>query len=478
MSFGKWYTIEDVTQDIARASGQLVSDLNAKYVVVGKQKPRYNTDKDEFEDMQNLKGQYIIRDENKPDLQGISELIRLVDGYSTNESSLDESNNNKTRETFTQEAVVISKLNPYVPAFVPKSSAQLLPNVYSNMDKTAESSVSGHMKQIKQDKINPTDQLKENTKNFNTTRVSTRSNDNDQNYTHLCDLKKIEMIPVDNRIDISSLEPNEKEKLKENLRTSISNTAQTSCVKVKRQRNLAIATLMKLFSDTPPSRQDEVSEVKPHLISPQYFECSVCDNERLNKTDKKQLETSIEQLSLNKSSEAEETQTYYVENSIDKVNQWLKRPDYSPVSECDNIDKTGNKMSNIRTASSEEYENNERLCSNVKKPIEKVNTWLKDPEEQVKSSQLFLGPITFKRKATRKSPDTQTGASSSVGSEPLVVEPIKNYVPSAYATELSEKYMKRVKDKTASTQDIWTKLEEDLKSKDEIVRRRISSPDS
>ncbi|XP_045497446.1 uncharacterized protein LOC123695593 [Colias croceus] len=464
MSCGKWYTIEDVTQDIARASGQIVSDLDAKYVIVGKQKPRYNTDEDELQDMHNLNGHCILQDENKPDLQGITDMIRLVDGYSTNDSSFDESDNTKIRETFTQEAVVISKLNPSVPPFVPKSSANLTLSTNSNRKRTIASPLNENIMPNKQD-VKNSNQFKEK-KDLST--VETKQNNGvGQNHSPLCDSKKIEVIPVDSRIDMSSLEPNEKEKLRENLITSISNTAQTSCVKVKRQRNLAIATLMKLSSDSAPTtKQDEVIGAKPNLITPQYYKTSVCDNE----TEKKQAHEII----IDRTSEAEETQTY-MDNSIDKVNKWFRREDYSPSSESYNIDKTENKISNISTESSECVSN--EPSANVQKSIEKVITWLKGPEEQAKSG-LFLGPITFKKRENRKSPNSQTDGTSPAASEPVRVEPTKEFVPSAYASELSEKYMKRVNNKTVSTQVSWTNLEASLKARDEIIIKKLSSLNS
>ncbi|CAG4975804.1 unnamed protein product [Colias eurytheme] len=455
MSGRKWYTIEDVTQDIARASGQIVSDLDAKYVVVGKQKPRYNTDEDELQDMHNLNGHCILQDETKPDLQGITEMIRLVDGYSTNDSSFDESDNTKIRETLTQEAVVISKLNPSVPPFVPKSSVNSTSNTNSNRKRAVESPLNENIMPNKQD-VRNSNQFKEN-KDLNSTLETKQNNDVGQNHSALCDSKKIEVIPVDSKIDMSSLEPNEKEKLRENLITSISKTAQTSCVKVKRQRNLAIATLMKLCSNSTPTTKDEVIGAKPNLITPQHYKTTVCDNE----TEKKQAHEII----IDRTSEAEETQTY-MENSIDKVKKWLTGEDYSPSSESYNIDKTENKISNISTESSECVSN--EPSANVKKSIEA-------------KSGLFLGPITYKKRETRKSPNSQTDRTNSVASEPLGVEPTLEFVPSAYATELSQKYMKRVNDKTVSTQDgppTWTNLVATLEVKDEIIRKKLSSPNS
>lgn len=319
-----------------------------------------------------------------------------ADEYSTLETSSNESENLSKLRDSSNSAVVISKLNPNVPEFVPTSSKTLL-----TAHKNNNLSLNNNMKTEKDISVT-------SIKNSNKTNdLSTFSNvikSDNSNGKADCDSN---IIDINKRLDVSKLEDYEKEKLRENLKSKISSTSNTSCVKVKRQRNLAIATLMKLCSQPVTSTQQQETKVLK-LMTPQDFENPKCDT--------KQEETAES-------------------NIVPKKDELI----------------------------SQEV---------VKQSVEKVNKWLKGPEEKTKSQTLFLGPITYKKKEIIKSSASPTTTESSVSYH--TNDSISDYKPSKYATELSEKYKKRSKLQEDVT-DIWTKLERDLKAKDEIIKKQNTS---
>lgn len=63
---------------------------------------------------------------------------------------------------------------------------------------------------------------------------------------------------ISNKVELSKLNEDEKKKLRQHLRSTLGDTINTTNEKVKRQRNAAIATLMKLHSQ--PNENDQIKQ--------------------------------------------------------------------------------------------------------------------------------------------------------------------------------------------------------------------------
>lgn len=177
---------------------------------------------------------------------------------------------------------------------------------------------------------------------------------------------------------------------------------------MKSERNIAIASLLKLYSDPPMT--SGVNENPPILLTPQHFEKPYVDDTKINdapQTSKPQNEILIDTKTNNVENMKE------VDNSVAKVKSWLKM-DEKP------------------------------------KPLGKA---------------LFLGPVTFKKKEIVKpiTPISEVSEKTSCNSP--------SYVPTEYAEKLTETFKMRVKAKEEKTLDMWSRLERDLKAKDEDIRQ-------
>ncbi|CAH2036815.1 unnamed protein product, partial [Iphiclides podalirius] len=106
----------------------------------------------------------------------------------------------------------------------------------------------------------------------------------------------------------------------------------------------------------------------------------------------------------------------------------------------------------------------------VEESVAKVNSWLNKGNDHLPSASkgpaLYLGPVTFKRKQAKK-PKSPISEASDKSLNRMVDT---SFVPSEYASKLTQSYMDRVKAKEDKSLDIWGKLERDLKAKDEEVK--------
>ncbi|XP_045515857.1 uncharacterized protein LOC123708899 isoform X1 [Pieris brassicae] len=256
----------------------------------------------------------------QPDLLGITQMLRMVDPVQNPGNKLDYINNG---------TVVISKLNPNIPEFT--------------YNKTSRKSID----------------------NSNQLLIKTDPN---------CD--------ISNMVDLSKLNDEYNNKLQKKLISKIG-TTQPTCEKSRRERNAAIAGILKL--STQPT-----ANVK--LMIPDEF----MKNENTDSTDTPTKEV--------------------IKRSVDRVDKWLNgAPETS------------------------------------KKP-------------------LYLGPIIFKKKILKS---TESNMSlNTVSSEELKVS---NFSPTNIANELTEKYTKRIKQVEDASMDIWSKLERDLRAKDEEIKKKSSN---
>ncbi|CAK1547390.1 unnamed protein product [Leptosia nina] len=357
MSSGTWLTAEDVIKDLALASGQHVGNLNEKFVVVGKQTPQINNE-EENEELANWHDSYDLKNKEcqaDPDLTGITQMLRLVNQLDNNGVGTTSELSDLRKSAAENSSLVISKLNTNAQEFVPL-----------NLSQGSSSKRPLHSNE--------------------------NNSPNEDNVQYDIDINK--------RIDVTKLENNEKEKLKEILKSKISGTRNSSCGKSKRARNLAIATLLKLTS--APNHVTE-EPAAPKLMTPDDFQT-------LNNNDALETKENLENQTSNEA---------------------------------------------------------------INKSVEKVKKWLKGPESPKKTKSIFLGPITYQKRPDTKYCDSPTSSSNNDESNNCLT----NFVPSSYAAELTEKYEQRLKEKQ-DQDDIWTKLERQLKERDEIIRQKIANQGS
>lgn len=221
------------------------------------------------------------------------------------------------------------------------------------------------------------------------------------------------------------------------LKNQISYAAKSDTFEFKKQKNVAIATLLKLYaknSTSPPK-----TPVK--LMTPEYFEGKSGPEVR--------VETPVHVATTESSSTPE------------------PRDSSTTLPSCTTL-STSTSSANLTSP-------RVKLDPEVKKSIDKVNRWMEDPPKPTRSPAVCLGPITFKRKdpSSSKSPGS---ASSSPSRKPPVPE--KQYQPSQYAEDLAQKYMERNKILESKQQEVtWNNLEEVLKAKDlEIKKRQEQQP--
>ncbi|VVC86609.1 unnamed protein product [Leptidea sinapis] len=373
MRYQKWNTKEDIIKDLAFASGKPLKDEDV--VVVGDRpsKKYDDCDGDIEEQMQYLLSGNNSTDSNMavgPDLDGITEMILMLD-----DSFLCDKTDSVNVENTTNEVIILSKLNPNVPEFIPKNINQDIKEEKSKGNNTITEKV------IKNEKTENC--LKDD---LNETTIMT--------------------------LDISRLTNNDTDQLRDRLRNTISETLESNCQKVKRQRNLAMSSLMKLCAkDTKDHKNTEI----PLLMTPSHFEL---------RTDK----------SLKLTFDPDKESSSIANNLVQQLRPTEKS--------CD-IDKAGNN-----------HESDEVNQLEVRKSTEKVYNWISSSNETSSSnSPIFMtGPITFKKKLKKPTP-TEI--------RPVVKDPVVEFKPSEYAYELLKKYSNNLKVKDISD----SMLHLDLKAK-------------
>ncbi|XP_032524138.2 uncharacterized protein LOC116775353 [Danaus plexippus] len=395
MSSKGWYSKQDVIKDLAKVTGKRVNDFGQHYVVGTDPPPIWNNEQDD-EDLSRFYGGQTptqTDDIEKPDLVGITQMLRMVDNY--NEGPSEENKSNKAE--LTNIIVSISKLDPNVSEFDPSTikQEQSTLNVW---DSKYNEEPHTKNKQLPLDVKKP---------------VQTDS----------CDTKV-----RDNQTHI----PYGLKEMREKLKTRITKASNVNCVRQKRDRNLAINTLVKLYS------KRAVEETKPNLISPEYFINNSAN--KITRTNEEAGNNSttdhLTEDTLNASMDTEII-SKEIAASVEKVTKWLCSSETETLSECNGIALKD-------TNSTEE------------KPMTKAT----------KVPLIHLGPVTFKRKTNNRlaiSPvsllsDTKTNKS-------------ETYIPSNYANELTKKYSEQSQQRQ-SQPDLWASIENKLKEKDEELKKQ------
>ncbi|XP_013199545.1 uncharacterized protein LOC106142359 [Amyelois transitella] len=407
-----WKTKEDVLQDLG-AFGQMGNVDN--YLVIGNRPPPPL--REDLGDEYNIPFDSTSYENKsmKPDLKGITHFIRMLND--------EEDPSEEETKQGTSAGIVISKLNPLVKEFVPRTrhsnslsvGITANNNCLNNPSKSRPNTNSSSKLSHKNDK-KPAKSMTSVASSSNTTN-STSQNGN--------------AVISDQDINVGATS-NDIVQLTNELRNKISNTLKSDSLKHKKERNVAIANLLRLHSLKPspcsskPSRSSSKSNIstsvegkEPTLITPDYFKHTIND---------------------------------------------------PPIASSSCSEKADNEAKS--ETDTERIENGEQANTvhpSIQESIEKVNNWFEKPKSAIKKApSVCLGPVSFKRKdASVQSPTGDVDSKST-----KTITPTAQFKPSKYAEDLAKKYMERKQEAKRRQMTIWDNLEDELKKKDEVIRNK------
>lgn len=370
--------------------------------------------------------------------------------------------------------IVISKLNPEVQEFVPKTIHSTNVSRNDSLDcNPLESFSNGKLSPKTLEEVLITsnnDSTNPNSRKQNLSQEQSKpSHETGKNGGGDCgwvnnkETKDKQFLTQDETKSLDSYvqmytEDEDKKKMIAMLKEQISKIPKDSSFDKRKDRNVAIAALIK--ANTIPSPASNLTSSSPSpktiLLTPDYFQ-GPSTSGNLDAQDQENLVPTPRWLSpkLHK-----EDNSQNIENVEDNVLE----ENFTPKLE----------VARVRTPIDE---------SSVQESINKVNAWFNSPPSpkppelsqaasseisKPKSAQPYLGTFMFKKKSVpdRNSPMSDIYVSKS----PVFTTP--SYVPSKYAQDLAKKFEERNQVKEIHM-DIWTKLERDLKIKDEEYRLRI-----
>lgn len=359
--------------------------------------------------------------------------------------------------------IVISKLNPEVQEFVPKNikSTNDVPRNHSFDCNTLQELNNGkHSPEthkeapipFKNDTKYPNSRKQTLSQKSSQAHETGRNGAGDNGRVIYKDIKDKQCImPDETKVLLGPEKYKEKKKMIAVLREIISKIPKDSPFDKRQDRNVAIATLVK--ANTIPSPTN-LCEQKPVLLTPDYFKGP---------------------------SASEDLDTQHKENVVPSRMSPPKLLGENKANNIENVEDNTieeNITSNLEVASV-----GTPVDPHMQESINKVNNWFSAPPRskpaeqnqgaisdipKAKPAEPYLGTCTFKKKSV---PGQNSPVSSpSTSKSPVSVTP--SYIPSKHAQDLAKKYEERKQVKEEHI-DIWTKLERDLKIKDEEFRQRI-----
>ncbi|XP_041978583.1 uncharacterized protein LOC121732698 [Aricia agestis] len=431
-NMNQWYSKSSIMKDLAQVTGTRMDSIE---VVDETPPPRryYN------EDMSEIMDRYgEIMTENvpnvalTPDLNGITQMLRMVEKETVDQSKYNTAENPPVAN---DDILTISKLNPEVKEFLPGGCAQ-----ENGVPTTSNAKI-------------PSKELKSSPQCNSKVEIEDLphiSNGNEKNGD-------------------TALPANNIKEMREQLKTKISSNANRNCVKSKREKNIAIASLLKLCLQPPEGNSQNINgdtnKAPLKLLPPDYYET----------TNIKDANGALQEIN----------------GASDKCDEFGKE---NTVIGLPKLNSTTNDNANMNGIVST---TNIQCDEDVQDSVKKVENWLarvnlendESPEQispekdQSQSPQtppkktkkatgpptLFLGPVTFKKKEVVKS------NSPSISSEATTRKtPTSTYVPSAYASELSRSYNERAKARNEIRDDIFSRLYKELDKRDEAHKKKLA----
>lgn len=392
------------------------------------------------------------------------------------QASESQEHDNRCQKNFSDKApqtqIVISKLNPEVQEFVPKNiqSMNNVPRNHSRGSNILEefnsgSNSPGLLKEVpKLSESNATypKSIKQNLDQ----KSSEASHETDRNGAGDCgsviykETKDKQFVMQDKTKALDSdvqmySKNNDKKKMTAILKEQISKIPKDGSFDKRKDRNVAIAALIKV--NTIPLLSNLTSSSpspKPLLLTPDYFK-GPSASENLDAQDQEKL-VPCPRISSPKLHEEDNTKNIEnLENNVLEENITPKTeitPIRTPIDPY--MQESINKVNNWFNGAPRS------------KPAEKHQGAISDTSKR-KPGEPYLGTFMFKKKSV---PDRNSPLSDiSISKSPVTTTP--TYVPSKYAQDLVKKYESNQFKKEPN--DIWTKLQRDLKIKDEEYRLRI-----
>ncbi|XP_053607318.1 uncharacterized protein LOC128673477 isoform X2 [Plodia interpunctella] len=345
------------------------------------------------------------------------------------------SDSEKTKQNENKCAIEISKpntkckLNPLVKEFVPRGMVSPRKSPRSIKCSTSHGSKDGAPKtpqKTNQKQLN----LHSSRKSVESAKSPADSIETTLNSPKDCVHEQANGLSVEtNMTDKMEAEPTNIMKRTNELRDKISQSLKSDSPIHKKERNVAIANLLKLHSSKPSpySSNTNINIVTDgkglKLFTPDYFK-----NTKLpTASNDDKIETEPERnVTVNEKNEDDtvkvEPMESTIQESIEKVNNWLEPKATSPS-----------------TTSSP-------VCTG---PV------------------ICMGPVSFKRKEVNcKSPaDCDTKIAKNI-------RPFAQFKPSKYADDLAKKYTERSQMAEQREMSIWDNLKRELKKKDEQIRKK------
>lgn len=299
----------------------------------------------------------------------------------------------------------VSKLNPNVDEFIPK-------HVKSDRQTSPSNNVSTNLNvvpQVSDKKTNVAESLEKD--------------------------NNIESDHKSTDVNSGSIRIDEYEEVTTKLKNKISDAAKYDSFEFKKQKNVAIATLLRLYADkkSPSNETDGIQLLKPDFFKSSYHVCSSSRSTPEPKDCTKIIPSD---------SSASLTCT----------------PAQSPSE--DNSNESNTTKPKVK------------LDPEIRNSIEKVNKWLEEPGKK-NSKPVYLGPIAFKRKQIEPSPSPPVSETKESPKRKISNDK-QQYKPSVYASDLGKKYMERNKILEAKQNEVtWSNLEQILKQKDTLIKKRL-----
>ncbi|XP_022830912.1 uncharacterized protein LOC111359555 [Spodoptera litura] len=387
-----WKTKADVLRDIAEATGTAPkNDIAAQYIVVGDAPPPPRLREDEDDEMELMFGNSYRRlsqtENTGPDLAGIRQMLDMVRNLDCNDDDEDAVGDH------TNYAITISKvksdslLNPNVPEFVPNGGVKKETNINGVVQ-----SASAYVETRKQ----------------------------------TCDTGSSNHVAVE-----AGTQATNYEHITKALKNTISEAARSDSQSfhLKKQKNVAIATLLRLYANNDTSCKPDVK-----LWTPEQFERTKNDSS----------DVKVEENNASGNATPKEQALPSTRNEL------LRSPDSS-----DNI--------NPSRALVQDPE--------VRESIAKVNRWLAAPIQEKPTKTPYLGPISFKKKNPVVKPNTATPSPqpSTPSNSDSPSRSIQLYQPTKFAADLGKQFRERIEQKQIDAElqvPNWENLSDVLKQKE------------
>lgn len=384
--------------------------------------------------------------------------------------------------------IIISKLNPCVEEFVPRrasssckidSKDKVLVEEHNNVVNTKDVTrkcydQEFHPKNCKDEVPNEQYSKKDNFCIQDKNEYEKCSDDKEP------DVKKINNV----QSSTNSISENEFEDIAKALKSKISHATKSKTYALKREKNMAISSLLKLYTESP------VTATKIKLMTPNDFELPKTKSKDLVKknidktSDSTQVSDKKDGHANNETFNAVSEKTLEEPRPCCEPNEEVfnfpskninscpsKETVYVPVKNENDVAKKEKQISDTKCAiDNTEESKQDPISSSVQNDpevlasIKKVNNWLEPKKEkEIIKPSLHLGPIVYKRKGSNKSPTSVT--------HNKIQKPDQCYKPSSYADDLVKKYTEKLKLKESQNVKVtWDNLDEVLKRKDEEIK--------